>query len=245
MGRGDVILTKPIVRLPDLLEPSSHIAILCTQRDICIFCSYKRNVTKNWQRKHLQNLWILWRYGPDSKEVVCETSKQSLTIRRPSNGHTLWLPSLLTYFSISRFELINNRPNDIINKSGQKKVRSGNWLALQIENFYTACSSCAQPVPVRREHKGINNITGLKRVEVFALIQVPKHGNTILASWCSKRTIRGNGNGVDVSGVAIVVGLQFELWEFPDLVIGVNIWSKLKNGWNKSEILVETYLIGS
>jgi hypothetical protein len=70
---------------------------------------------------------ILWRYSPDAKIVVRETSEQSLTIRRPSNGHTLRLPSFLTYFSISRLELINDRPGNFINENGRgKKVISGN-----------------------------------------------------------------------------------------------------------------------
>jgi len=63
---------------------------------------------------------ILRRHGPNAKIVVRETSEQSLTIRRPSNRHALRLPSLLTHFSVSRFELINDRPGNFVNESGKK-----------------------------------------------------------------------------------------------------------------------------
>lgn len=52
---------------------------------------------------------------------------------------------------------------------------------------------------------------------MLALIEVPKHGDAVLATGGSERTIGGDGDGVDVSGVAVVVGLQLELREFPDL----------------------------
>ena len=52
---------------------------------------------------------------------------------------------------------------------------------------------------------------------MLALVQVPKHGDAILATRCRKRTVGRNRDGVDVAGVTIVVGLQLELGEFPDL----------------------------
>ena len=52
---------------------------------------------------------------------------------------------------------------------------------------------------------------------MLALVQVPKHGNAVLTARCSKRTVRRDRDSVDVAGVAVVVGLQFELREFPDL----------------------------
>ena len=52
---------------------------------------------------------------------------------------------------------------------------------------------------------------------MLALVQVPKHGDAVLAAGCGKRTVRGDRDGVDVAGVAVVVGLQLELGEFPNL----------------------------
>ena len=53
---------------------------------------------------------------------------------------------------------------------------------------------------------------------MLALVQVPEHGDTVLTTRCGKRTVRGDRDGVDVTGVAVVVGLQLELGELPDLI---------------------------
>ena len=52
---------------------------------------------------------------------------------------------------------------------------------------------------------------------MLALVQVPEHGNAILATGSSERTIRGDRDGVDVASVTIVVGLELELRQLPDL----------------------------
>jgi len=131
--------------------------------------------------------------------VVCEASEQGLAICRPGDGHTLGLPGILADVSVGRLELVNN------------------GLALEIEDLDAAGSGSAQPVAVGREDKSIDNITSLKRVEVLALVQIPEHGDTVLATGGSERTVGRDGDGVDVTGVAVVVGLQLELREFPDL----------------------------
>lgn len=45
-----------------------------------------------------------------------------------------------------------------------------NSLALKVENSYTASGGGAQPISVWGENKGVDNITGLQRVQVFALV---------------------------------------------------------------------------
>jgi hypothetical protein len=52
---------------------------------------------------------------------------------------------------------------------------------------------------------------------VLAIVQVPKHGDTILASGSSERSIGRDSEGVDVTSVAKVVGLELALVELPDL----------------------------
>ena len=52
---------------------------------------------------------------------------------------------------------------------------------------------------------------------MLALVQVPEHGDTVLATGGSEGAIGRHGDGVDVASVAVVVGLQLELREFPDL----------------------------
>ena len=60
-------------------------------------------------------------------------------------------------------------------------------------------------------------VAGGEGVEVFRLVKVPKHGSAIFASRCAERAVRGDGNGVDVAGVANVVGLDAARSKFPDL----------------------------
>jgi len=90
-------------------------------------------------------------------------------------------------------------------------------LALEVKNFDAASSSGTQPVPVGREDKCVDDVTSLQRVEVFAFVEVPEHGDTVFATRRCQRAVRGNRDSIDVTGVAVVVSLQLELGEFPDL----------------------------
>lgn len=54
---------------------------------------------------------------------------------------------------------------------------------------------------------------------MLALVEIPEHSNTILAARSGERAVRGNGHGVDVARVPIVVGLQLEFRQFPDLKV--------------------------
>ena len=90
-------------------------------------------------------------------------------------------------------------------------------LALEVEDFDAASSSGTQPVPVGGEDKCVNDVASLQRVEVFAVVEVPEHGDAVFATRRCQGAVRGNRNGIDVARMAIVVGLQLELGEFPDL----------------------------
>lgn len=52
---------------------------------------------------------------------------------------------------------------------------------------------------------------------MFALVQVPEHGDTILATGSGQGTVGRDGKGVDVSSVSVVVGLELALGQLPDL----------------------------
>lgn len=90
-------------------------------------------------------------------------------------------------------------------------------LALEVEDFDACSGGSAEPVTVRGEDEGVDDVTSLKGVEVLALVKVPEHGDAVLATGGSERTIWRHGDGVDVAGVAVVVGLQLELLQFPNL----------------------------
>ena len=63
-------------------------------------------------------------------------------------------------------------------------------------------------------------VTGLERVKVLGFVQVPQHGGAVFAPRCAQGTVGGDGDGVDVAGVADVVGLNAAGSEFPDLERG-------------------------
>lgn len=55
-------------------------------------------------------------------------------------------------------------------------------LALQVEDFDALRRSGTQPVTVGREDKGIDNVTCLQRVQVLALVKIPQHRDSVLAT---------------------------------------------------------------
>ena len=61
-------------------------------------------------------------------------------------------------------------------------------------------------------------ISGLKRVEVFRFIEIPEHSGAILSTRGAEGSVGRDGDGVDVAGVANVVGLDPARGEFPDLI---------------------------
>ena len=52
---------------------------------------------------------------------------------------------------------------------------------------------------------------------MLGLVEIPKHGDTVLSSGSSQGTVGGNGDGVDVAGMAVVVCSQLELRQLPNL----------------------------
>lgn len=52
---------------------------------------------------------------------------------------------------------------------------------------------------------------------MLSIVEIPEHGDAVLATGGGERAIRGDGDGVDVSGVTSVVGLELALRELPDL----------------------------
>jgi hypothetical protein len=61
-------------------------------------------------------------------------------------------------------------------------------------------------------------VVGVEGVEVLALVKIPEHGGTVLATGSAEGAIGGDGDGVDVTGVTDVVSLQLAGVELPDLI---------------------------
>lgn len=136
---------------------------------------------------------------PSTDDVVRVASEQGLAIGRPGQRDALRLPALLADGRELGLELVDL------------------GLLLEVENDDAAGGGSAEPVAVGGEDEGVDLVVGAEGVEVLGLVKVPKHGGTILAAGGAERTIGGDGNGVDVAGVADVVGLELAGAEFPNL----------------------------
>jgi len=137
---------------------------------------------------------------PDTDDVIRVTREESGTISRPTDRQTIGIRVLsLTQLSKFRTKFINNR------------------LAFQIPNLDTVLGSSTEPVTVRREGQGVNERTSFQRVEVLGIVQVPEHNNTVLTSGSTERTIRRDGNSVNITVVTNEVGTELHLGKIPDL----------------------------
>ena len=136
---------------------------------------------------------------PNSDLVIGITSEQSLTISRPSHGQTLWGSSAGRISGHFRFELLNL------------------VLAFQIPNHDGRSGSGAQPVAVGGEAKSVNCVGVIQSVQMFAVIEVPEHGLGVLAAGGAEGAVGRHGDGVQVAGVADVVGLEPAVGQVPHL----------------------------
>ena len=90
-------------------------------------------------------------------------------------------------------------------------------LGLKIPDLDARLSRGAQPVAVRGEAQGVDDVTRIEGVQTLAFTQIPEHGNAILTTRRTQRTIRRDGDGVDVASVADQVGADLAVREVPDL----------------------------
>jgi hypothetical protein len=141
---------------------------------------------------------------PSTDDVVSVTSEQSLAISGPGQRDRLGLAALLADGGELDDELVDLA------------------LLLEIEDDDVAGSGSAEPVTVGGEDQGVDLVTGVEGVQVLGLVEIPEHGGTVLATRGAEGTIGGDGDGVDVTGVADVVGLELAGGEFPNLEIQVN-----------------------
>jgi len=136
---------------------------------------------------------------PGADEVVGVAGEQGLAVSGPGEGDTLGLAGLLADSGGLGLELVDLA------------------LLLEVEDDDARGGGSAEPVAVGGEDQGVNLVTGVQGVQVLGLVQVPEHGGSVLATGGAERAIGGDGDGVDVAGVADVVGLELAGGELPNL----------------------------
>lgn len=127
---------------------------------------------------------------PSPDFIIRVSSEKRLAVCAPRQTHALRLLALLADLHVLRLELVHLA------------------LLLQVEDDDAAGRRGAEPVSVRREDEGVDLVAGGEGVEVFGLVQIPQHGGAVLAAGGAERAVGGDGDGVDVAGVADVVGLD-------------------------------------
>jgi len=137
---------------------------------------------------------------PSTDDVVSVASEESLAISGPSQADALRLTALLADVLELGLELINL------------------GLLLEVEDDDRAGGGSAQPVAVGGEDESVDLVVGVERVQVLALVKIPEHGSTVLATGGTEGSVGGDGDGVDVASVSDVVGLELAGRELPNLL---------------------------
>lgn len=119
-------------------------------------------------------------------------------------------------------------------------------LTLQIPNHDTTACCGTEPVSGRGETQGVNFVFGFERIEMFRVVEVPEHGCAVFSTGSTERAVGGDGDGVDVASVSIVVGAKFALGQFPDLsplVSGLSCRKQKLREWRCHQIDNADYMI--
>jgi len=106
-----------------------------------------------------------------------------------------------------------------------------NDLALKIPDLDALISGGTEPVPVGAEDKRVDDFTSIQTVKLLAFVQVPKVGGSVLSSGSTERPVRGDTDGVQVSGVSYKVVAELAVGKSPYLNKAVP--STRNNEWNR------------
>lgn len=136
---------------------------------------------------------------PDTDKVISVTSEEVLTIIRPSKRNNL--------------RLLGRGGSKA--KVGLKLVNEG--ALLKVEDLDGRGGGSTEPVSVRREGKAVDFVVAEEGVKVLRAVQVPKDDRTILTTGSTEGSIRGDGDGGNVTVVANVVGEELGVLDVPDL----------------------------
>jgi len=137
--------------------------------------------------------------APHADGTIGPATEESAAISRPLKAHAEGEGSVLANGGELRAELVNND------------------LGLKVPDLDAGVGGGAEPVAIGAEDKGVDDVTSFKGVKLLALVEVPEHGNTVLATGSSEGTVRGAGYGVKVASVAGKVGTELAVGEVPNL----------------------------
>ena len=62
----------------------------------------------------------------------------------------------------------------------------------------------------------MNNAIGFEGVQAFAFVQIPQHGGGVFTTGGTEGTVGGDGDGVQVTGVAFQIVAEFAIGQVPD-----------------------------
>lgn len=132
--------------------------------------------------------------------VIGVTSIEDVTVLRPAERGALDGESLLANVAL-RNELDGVKAD----------------LGLEIPDDDGGSSSSTQPVTDGGEDEGVDDLRSLKRVKVLTLVDIPEHSSTVLTTGSTERTIGGDSDSVNITGVTDEVELVGEVVHVPDL----------------------------
>ena len=89
-------------------------------------------------------------------------------------------------------------------------------LGLEVPDLDAGRCGGAQPVAVRGEHKGVDDVPSVEGVQALAFVEVPEHGGAVLAAGSAEGAVWRHGHRVKVASVAGKVGAQAAVGERPD-----------------------------
>jgi len=142
---------------------------------------------------------------PNSDHVIGVTREQGATVGAPGEGDASWVDDSVDSGGTSE-------------ELGVVLVEVGDdGLGDQIPDLDSLLGGSAQPVSVGGEGKSVDDVSGIERVQVLALVEVPELGSSVLTTRSAERTVRGDSDGVDVVAVSREVGAELAVGQVPDL----------------------------
>jgi len=136
---------------------------------------------------------------PDADQVVGVTGEERLSIGGPGEGGAGRSLGFGVGGENFRLELVHDD------------------LSFQIPDFDGGAGGGAEPISVGREGEGVDSVSAIERVKMFALVEIPEHCLAVLATRSAKGTVGRHSHRVQVTSVTDVIRLQLAVGQVPHL----------------------------